>query len=66
MSTSLDHRWSMVKEGTYNTPVTTTRFYPMLDDTDGDWDPRPRQSMAQQGGNGRRADLGSRRYLTIG
>jgi len=66
MSTSLDHRWSMVKEGTYNTPVTTTRFYPMLDDTDGDWDPRPRQSMAQQGGNGRRADLGSRRYLPIG
>lgn len=66
MSTVLDHRWSMARESTYNTPVTTTRFYPMLDDTDSDWDPRPRQSTAVQGGSGRRADLGSRRYLTIG
>ena len=66
MSTSLDHRWSMVRESVFNTPLTTTRFYPMLDDVDADWDPRPRQSMGVQGGNGRRADLGSRRYTTIG
>jgi hypothetical protein len=38
----------------------------MLDETDSNWDPRPRQSTAVQGGNGRRADLGSRRYVTIG
>jgi hypothetical protein len=56
----------MVRESVFNTPLTTTRFYPMLDDVDADWDPRPRQSMGVQGGNGRRADLGSRRYTTIG
>lgn len=66
MSTVLDHRWSMVREGAYNTPLTTTRFYPMLDDTDAQWDPRWRQSKGQQGGNGRRTDLGSRRVLPIG
>lgn len=66
MSTTLDHRWAMKRESTYNTPVTVDRFYPFLDGVEADWDPRPRQSMGQQGGNGRRGPLGSRRYVTIG
>jgi len=65
-STVLDHRWSMKRESVYNTPVTTDRFYPWIDGVDADWDPRPRQSMGQQGGNGRRSPLGERRYGTIG
>lgn len=66
MSTVLDHRWAMKKESTYNTPVTVDRFYPWVDGVEGDWDPRPRQSTGQQGGNGRRSPLGARRYGTIG
>ncbi len=66
MSTLLDDRWALAKESTYGTGVTVTRFYPMLDETDSDWDPRPRQGMGLQGGNGRRAMLGSRRFLPIG
>ena len=66
MSTLLDHRFGMKKEATYNVPVVVDRFYPFIDGTESDWDPRPRQSAGQQGGTGRHALLGSRRYLPIG
>lgn len=66
MSTILDDRTGMKLEGVYNTPVTVDRFYPFLDGTSGKWDPRPRQGMGLLGGNGRRAALGSRRFITIG
>ena len=66
MSTLLDDRIGLKVESVYNTPVTVDRFYPMMDGTEGSWDPRPRQGMGLQGGAGRRAMLGSRRFLPIG
>lgn len=65
MSTILDDRIGMKAEATYNVPITVDRFYPMLDGTDGTWDVRPRQGQGLLGGSGMRADLGSRRFLTI-
>ena len=66
MSTLQDDRCGFKKEVTFNTPLTVDRFVPFVDGTDGTWDPRIRQSMAVQGGQGRRAPLGSRNYPTIG
>jgi hypothetical protein len=66
MATLLDDRWAMKRETVYNTPVTVDRFYPMLDGTEGMWDPRPRQGQGMQGGTGRHGPLGSRRFLPIG
>lgn len=66
MSTLLDDRIGIVREVTYNTPLTVSRFYPYLDGTEGNWDPRPRQGQGLQGGTGRRAMLGSRRFNPIG
>jgi hypothetical protein len=66
VATLLDDVIGIKRESVYNTPVTVDRFYPFVDGTGSDWDPRPRQSMGQQGGSGRRAVLGSRRYLPTG
>lgn len=66
MSTILDDRISMKLESVFNTPVTTDRFYPFLDGTTGQWDPRPRQGQGLMGGTGRRSALGARWFVTIG
>lgn len=65
MSTPLDNRWSMVKESTYGTQLTTSRFYPRLDDCKHEWDPRIRTSPGLVAG-GRRSPLGSRAYAPSG
>ena len=66
MSTLLDDRIGMKVEGTFNSPVTVDRFYPFLDGTTGEWDPRPRQGQGLMGGSGMRSMLGSRWFVTIG
>ena len=66
MATLLDDRIGIKAEGTYNTPVVVDRFHPFLEGTHGSWDPRLRQGQGLQGGSGRRADLGSRRFAPIG
>lgn len=38
----MDNQWGMALEGTYNTPVTVTRFYTWLDDVNSNWDIRRR------------------------
>jgi hypothetical protein len=66
MATLMDDRISMKEETTYGTLVTTDRFYPMLDDNEGDWDSRLRQGEGLHGGTGRRSPLAARNYPTIG
>lgn len=62
----MDWAWAMAKESTFGTPVTVSRFYPYLPGCSFEWDPRPRQGKGVQGGSGRRAMLGSRRFLPTG
>ena len=66
MATLLDDVIGIKLETTYNTPATVDRFYPMLDGTNGSWDPDIRQGQGITGGNGRHAAMASRRFLGIG
>lgn len=66
MSTIMDDRISMKEEVTYKTPIVTDRFYPYVDDNEGDWDARTRQADGLRGGTGRRAALAGRNYPTTG
>ena len=59
MSSSTDHRWGMVEEVTFNTPLTVTRFYPWLE-VEPDWDNRLRYAQGLASGGGRRSVLGNR------
>jgi hypothetical protein len=65
MANRMDNQIGMAKESTYNTPVTVTRFYPVLDGTEGNWDTRQRQGMAVFVGS-KRTYRGDRRVLPIG
>lgn len=67
MSTLLDDTIGMGEETVaYGTAVVVSRWYPHLDDTDTQWDPRVRQSAGLHGGSGRISPLGSRNYVTAG
>jgi hypothetical protein len=65
MPNRLDNQIGIVKETTYNTPLTPTRFYPVFDGTDGQWDTRQRQGMSVFVGS-KRVYRGDRRVLPIG
>lgn len=45
MSGLTDHQFGMVAESTYGTPVTVTRFLPILPDSTHSWDIRPIEGM---------------------
>lgn len=66
MSTAMDDRISIKKESVYGTLVVTDRFYPMVDDSSGDWDPMLRDGEGLRGGTGRRTGLAARNFPTIG
>jgi hypothetical protein len=65
MANRADSQIGMAKESTYNTPVTTTRFYPYLDGTEGTWDTRQRQGQSIFVGT-KRLPRGDRRVTPIG
>lgn len=65
MANRIDNQVGIVKESTYNTPVTVSRFYPVFDGTDGQWDTRQRQGMSVFVGS-KRGYRGDRRVLPIG
>jgi hypothetical protein len=65
MANRIDNQVGIGKESTYNTPVTVTRFYPVFDGTDGQWDTRQRQGMSVFVGS-KRGYRGDRRVLPIG
>lgn len=66
MATAADHFVALGSETTYGVAVTPTRAYPFLDGTESDFDKRIRTGKGVTGGNGRRAQLGSRTYVTAG
>ena len=66
MATAMDDYVSIARETTFGTQVTTTRCYPLLEDTDGQWDPRVRESAGVLGGAGRTAMRASRTFLPSG
>lgn len=66
MSTLLDDIIGIGEESTYGTAVTVDRWYPHLDDTESQWDPRVRQGQGLLGGSGRISPLGGRAYATAG
>lgn len=66
MASLTDHQWGMKRETTYGTPVTVDRFYPWVDGTKGEWDPRRRTAEGMIAGGGRRTKLASRSYLSQG
>lgn len=66
MATLLDDRWSIAKETTYGTAVTTTRHYPYLDGTEFMWDNRRRQGEGLHGGTGRHSVYKSRSFVPQG
>lgn len=65
MANRVDNQVGIVKEATYNVPLTVTRFYPVLDGTDGQWDTRQRQGTSVFVGS-KRGYRGDRRVLPIG
>lgn len=65
MANRIDNQVGIVKESVYNTPVTVSRFYPVLDGTEGNWDTRQRQGMSVFVGS-KRGYRGDRRVLPIG
>lgn len=66
MATAADHFIAVKRESTFGTAVTPDRCYPFVDGTESDFDKRIRTGKGVTGGNGRRAQLGSRTYATAG
>lgn len=66
MPTALDDYAAIERESTYGTAVTPTRAIPLLEATDGQWDPRIREGAGVLGGAGRTAMRGSRTFNANG
>lgn len=66
MSTLMDDRISMKKETVYGTAITTDRFYPMLQESVGEYDPRVQQAKGLHGGAGRHVPIAARCIVAEG
>lgn len=68
MATAADHFVAFGKEGagTFGTLATPTRALPFVDGTEGDFDVQWREGKGIAGGNGRRAQVASRAFITNG
>lgn len=66
MATAADHFVSFGKEVTFGTAVTPSRTLPFVDGTEGDFDVMWREGKGVAGGNGRRAQVASRAFITNG
>lgn len=65
MANLIDNQIGMLKETTFNTPVTPNRFYPYLDGSAADWNTRQRQGQSVFVGS-KRGWRGDRRVVPIG
>jgi len=66
MAALTDHQAGWAVEGTYGTPVTATKFVPMMESSKMDWDPMPIQPSGLWVGAPGGVDRADRRFAGIG